>query len=127
MLNIALCDDIPILSEVLEVLIHEYEINYDVKFNVFIFDSGEQLLEKFNQNKKFFDLLFLDYHMKRMNGVETALYIRKYNTRCSIVFVTSSDAFHEFMKAAPLEILCKPVEKEHVYKILNKVLTENGS
>ncbi|KUO78522.1 MAG: histidine kinase [Desulfosporosinus sp. BRH_c37] len=127
MLNISICDDKLIQRKYLMILIQEYETENDVRFNLYQFDSGETLLEKFNEDKEFFDLFFLDYYMKEMTGLETALYIRCYNTACHIVFATASDEANALMTASPLQILSKPVQKEDVEAILNKVLAWKAS
>lgn len=124
MLNIALCDDVPVLREMLESIIHDYERQNNIRFNIYQFDSGEELLEKQAEDRIHFDLFFLDYYMKGLTGVDTALRIRRYDTACSIVFVTSSDSRHEFMSANPLQILSKPIQEEEIYKILNSLLAD---
>lgn len=122
LLNIGICDDIPIQRKFLICLIHEYEDGNDVRFNFYEFNSGEELLEKFNEDKNFFDLFFLDNYMKRLTGLKTALHIRNYNTACPIVFITASDDRYAFMAASPLQILFKPAQQEDINKILDKVL-----
>lgn len=125
MLDIAICDDMPILRDMLEMLIHEYETDNNVRFRVNQFGSGEELIEKYIKGAADFDLLFLDNYMKKTTGIQTALSIRKkYSPSCNIVFVTSSALRHEFMKAAPLAILRKPVQKECIYEVLNMVLAK---
>ena len=129
MINIVICDDMPILREVLAEMIHAYEAEKNIKYNLCEFGSGEELLETFDRDKKYFDVFFLDNRMKKLTGVDTALHIRQYNTDCHIVFVTASDTQYEFMSAAPLKILRKPAQKEDVYKILDLVsacVSENG-
>lgn len=122
MLNIGICDDKLIQRKYLMLLIQEYETENDVRFNLYQFDSGETLIEKFDEDNKFFDLFFLDNYMKGMTGLETALYIRRDNTACHIVFATATDEQNAFMDAFPLQILSKPVQLEDVKSILNKVL-----
>lgn len=124
MLNIALCDDIPVLRDLLEMIIHEYEMVNNVQFSIYQFDSGEELLEKYREGHINFNLLFLDNYMKKLTGIKTALIIRKYYKSCHIVFVTASDVQHEFMAAAPLAILHKPVRIECIFEVLDKVLAE---
>lgn len=126
MLNIALCDDMPVLREVLEMHIHEYETEKKTKFNIYQFDSGEELLEKFEEDKSFFDVFFLDYYMKKLTGLETALHIRRYDKKCGIVFVTSALKRNELMVAEPLRILAKPPEREDVFEILDGILSLNS-
>lgn len=124
MLNIAICDDRPIQRKLLNLLIHEYEEQNGVRFNLYEFDSGEEIIEKFDENKNFFDFFFLDNFMKKLTGLQTALRIREDNTACHIVFVTASDKQlqNSFMAASPLEILFKPLQQEDINKILDKVL-----
>jgi len=122
LLNIALCDDMPVLRDMLEMIIHEYETENNVQFHIDHFGSGEELIEKYREGHSNFDLLFLDNYMKKLTGIKTALFIRKYNESCPIVFVTASDAQHEFMAAAPLAIIGKPFSKECIFEVLDKVL-----
>ena len=124
MLNIAICDDRPIQRKLLNLLIHEYEEQNGVRFNLYEFESGEEIIEKFDENKKFFDLFFLDNFMKKLTGLQTALRIREDNTSCHIVFVTASDKQLQlaFMAASPLEILFKPLQQVDINIILDKVL-----
>lgn len=126
MLNIALCDDMPVLRGILETLIHEYEAEYNIKFDIYQFDSGEELLKKYEKSKTFFDVFFLDYYMKKMTGLDTALHIRNYDKKCNIVFVTSSIKRYELLAADLMRILSKPVHKEDVYAILNRVLSASS-
>lgn len=124
--KVALCDDSPILRGRLEELIRSYEAERGVPFEYFLFESGEELLEKFEQDKALADIYFLDYFMKVLNGVQTAQQIRKYNSNCDIVFVTSTDYLYEFMEVSPLKILSKPAKKEDVFSVLDMALAKRG-
>jgi len=126
LLNIGICDDKLIQRKYLMMLIQDFETENDVNFNLYQFDSGETLIENFNEDKELFDLLFLDNYMKEMTGLETALYIRRNNTACHIVFATASDEPNALMTASPLCILSKPVQNEDVKTILNKVLARKA-
>lgn len=121
MLKIALCDDAPLLRDKLEELIHQYETENNVQFQFFRFDSGEDLLEKFDSDNTFANLFFMDYFMKELNGVETALHIREAKIPCEIVFVSSYDTY-DYLSVSPLDILHKPAQKEAVFNVLDKVL-----
>jgi DNA-binding LytR/AlgR family response regulator len=123
LLNIALCDDMPVLRGILEMLIHEYETENKIKFNIYQFDSGEELLETFEEDKSFFDIFFLDYYMKKLTGLETALHIRRFDKNSSIVFVTSAFKRNELFVVNPLRILGKSPKKEEVFEILDGVLS----
>lgn len=123
MLNIALCDDIPLLREILQIYINEYGNIHNISFNICHFDSGEELLDKYIKKEHFFDLYFLDYYMKDLTGLETALEIRKYDKKCSIVFVTSANILIGLQSANPMRILLKPVEEGDIFSILDEFLS----
>ena len=57
-----------------------------MRFNLYEFDSGEEIIEKFDENKKFFDLFFLDNFMKKLTGLQTVLRIREDNRIVSHCF-----------------------------------------
>jgi len=122
LLNIALCDDMPLLRGMLKSLIHDYENEKKVKFNIFQFDSGEELLETFDNNRSFFDVFFLDYHMKKLNGLQTATHIRQYDKKCVIVFVTSTNKRNELMTVEPLCIMQKIPDRQEIFATLDKAL-----
>ena len=120
-MNIAICDDMPFFIENTENYIKEYENTYHVKFDIFKYLSGEDLINKFNENQKLFDLIFLDQYMNKLTGVETATHIRRYNTDCPIVFVTSENNHSVFQETKPMKILLKPVTKEQIFSVLDSI------
>lgn len=122
MLNIGICDDGALQRALVMLLIHEYENKRGVKFNLYQFSSGEDLLEEFNEDRNYFDLFFLDNRMKNITGLETASYIRQYNNACHIIFITASDVQDGFKVVAPLQVLIKPAQQEDITKILDTVL-----
>ena len=97
----------PFFREYMMILIHKYEAENEVRFNLYQFDNGETLIEEFNKDKDYFDLFFLDNHLCGITGLETALYIRRNNRECQIVFATASDELDTFMVVSPLQILSK--------------------
>lgn len=124
MITIAIFDDMPILRETIKSYINMYEEEKGMQFSLYQFDSGEEFIEESSKYKIPFDLIFMDYYMKKLNGVETSMYIRKCNLVCDIVFVTSSENRYELMSVNPLQILSKPVQKEDIFNILNQIVTK---
>ncbi len=126
MLNIAICDDMPVFRNDIERLIHQFEEEKGVKFGLSFFESGEELIKKFDEDLNLIDVFFLDYFMQELNGVQTALHIRKKNSNCNIVFVTSavSGNLYEFMQVSPVGILSKPVKKEKIFEVMGKVVNK---
>jgi|GEM_PF-263191 len=129
MLNIGICDDFPVYRGVIEEYVRQYGENNHCTFNIWQFGSGEDLLVFLHTNDVSFDLLFLDYRMRILNGLETARRIREmelagFKTACSIVFVTSMDNAYELLPVNPLRIISKPASQAIINEILAFVLTE---
>lgn len=101
MITISIFDDMPILRETIKSYINMYEEEKGMQFSLYQFDSGEGFIEEFSKHKISFDLIFMDYYMKKLNGIETSMYIRKCNLVCDIVFVTSSENRYELISVNP--------------------------
>ena len=77
----------------------DYVTNYIVENHVEL--SRNLIVSKYLSPSKFvaefererFDLIVLDIFMKEMNGIQVAEFIRTIDLDCSIIFLTSSDAF----------------------------------
>ncbi|TWH55927.1 Response regulator containing CheY-like receiver domain and AraC-type DNA-binding domain [Desulfitobacterium sp. LBE] len=126
-LNISLCDDGALQRAYIKLILQDYESRCGVKFNLYEFSSGEELLEKFNENPNLFDLFFLDHRMKKITGLEAASHIRQRNQGCHIVFITASEEQEDFKAVSPLRVLTKPAQPAAVWDILDKVAAEKIS
>jgi len=131
MLNIGICDDFPIFCEIIETFIRQYGEKHNTIFNIWHFESGEDLIDMLNSENIKFDLLFLDQKMKKLTGLETAKRIRQMEfnelkSPCNIVFVTSMDNLYELKSVKPLRIIRKPVNQVIINEILASVLSEKS-
>ena len=126
-LNISLCDDGALQRAYVKLILQDYESRLGVKFNLYEFSSGEELLEKFNESPNLFDLFFLDHRMKNITGLEAASYIRQRNKVCHIVFITASEEQADFEAVSPLRVLTKPAQPAAIWDILDKVSAEKIS
>ena len=122
-MNIAICDKHGISRKAVNEYIQKYQEKKKLQFQIFHFESGEELIEKFDETKTFFDLVFLDYKLVELNGLDTAHYIRMNNTDCNIVFILSkNEHFLEFDTVKPLRVLVKPVSKRELYSIFKEII-----
>ncbi|HOQ07381.1 MAG TPA: response regulator [Clostridiales bacterium] len=129
MINIGICDDLPINREIIKAIIQQYGKENDQTFSIWEFGSGEELVGFLNDNDISFDLVFLDYYMKELTGLETAIKIRQMEhdgskPACNIVFVTATENTLGLMSVRPLRILQKPVSPGTINAILTFVLSE---
>lgn len=111
-LKIAICDDMEWVRNGLIENIKEYYGSGDLEIEEF--EDGEDLIEEFKLGK--YDLIFLDYYMKRMNGRATADAIRKIDQKVMIVFATSEDISF-FDETASLRV-DKPLKRKDYDKIM---------
>lgn len=68
MINIAICDDEQTSLNSIERLVADFFSSQNIKINISLFSSGEELLS----SDRDIDILFLDIQMKQLNGIETA-------------------------------------------------------
>lgn len=114
-MRIAVCDDEPREANLLKELIDSYFGNLYITD---VFCCGEELLE----NRKKYDVFFLDIKLKDIDGLSIAETIRKRDTQAIIIFVTNYEDFYSrAFRVHAFEYLIKPVKKENLFKILEEV------
>ena len=76
MIDIAICDDGKIFQDKIEVIITRYMDQKGIKYNVSLFDNGEDLL-RYCSDLSHQVIIFLDINMDNIDGIETAKRIRE--------------------------------------------------
>ena len=78
--------------------------------------------------EKPFDLIFMDYLMPKMGGIEAARKILQNNSEVKIVFITGRDTLdeEELYKSGVYACIKKPFEMNDLYEIAKKVVLEKG-
>jgi CheY-like chemotaxis protein len=78
--------------------------------------------------EKPFDLIFMDYLMPKMGGIEAARKILEHNQEVKIVFITGRDTLDEdeLYKSGVYACIKKPFEMNDLYEIAKKVVLEKG-
>ena len=112
MLLVAICDDLQNDRVQIKNYIKEYCIKEDYDIGSIPFENGEALVKYYAAGKASFDLIFLDIYMCGENGISIAKQIRKYDSDCKIIFMTTSaeHALKSF-EVSPLNYLLKPISK----------------
>ncbi|MDT1958393.1 LytTR family DNA-binding domain-containing protein [Carnobacterium divergens] len=118
-MKIAICDDIPIVANFTERLLLSYKKD---TCEVEVFYKPQQLIEEIAVGK--FDLYILDIEFPNISGIELAKIIRIIDPVVPIIFLTN---FKEYMedvfKIQTFDYLLKPINKEKLYPVLDRVLT----
>ncbi len=123
--RILLVDDTPMNLQVIKGLLKRTGMEIDTA------TSGEQCLMKIGATK--YDLVFLDYRMPHMNGVETLDEIRKrypeFYEKVPIISLTASAIAgdrEKLLNAGFTDYLSKPVNIEEMEKTLVKFLPKDA-
>ncbi len=119
-MRIAVCDDCMEDALSLKKYLSGQEVG--------IYADAESLLADIENKKKQYDLYLLDIFMKEsMNGIELAEKLRRVQEEAVICFVSTSDDFYrEAYDLYAVQYLIKPVQKESLDKLLQKVQKISG-
>lgn len=118
---VAICDDEKLFREELRSVLFAYKAARRLHIDVYLYASGEALLA----SGKAFDMVFLDYQMPGMDGMEVARALRRRNLTCSIVFVTSYPQFvFEAFEVQPYRFLPKPITPVQIEVLMNTFIAQ---
>ncbi len=123
MLNIALCDDESIVVDELQALLQEYEKTARQLLSIHKFPSGESLLQTVNEGQ--YDVIFMDIKMEQLDGIETAKKVRTVDESVFLIFVSSlPDYVFDVFDVNARGFLVKPVDKEKLFSLLDKIISK---
>lgn len=120
MYKIALCDDNKEYVEYIAEKVKKYGVANSINFSVRTFQDSETLLE-WIEEKKLFDVYFLDIEMPFHSGIELAQKIRESSNTAMIIFLTAYDSFA--IDACGMNVI-RYLLKDRVKYDLEKVLDE---
>lgn len=107
MIKIAICDDEKFFQHTLQAHIEQYMLAKHLAYEMNLFSSGEEMILVGN-DLLLYDIIFLDVNMGKMDGIETAKVIRKYNKNAFLVFVTAHISYSlEGYKVSAIRYLLK--------------------
>ncbi len=119
-LNIAICDDDPLILQQMEQYIHTIAEEISDELAVFHFSAGEELVEAI---PPITDLVFLDIQMGGINGIEAARKLREKSDHLYLVFITSNLEYAlEGYSVHAYSFLPKPVSYGMVRRIIREIL-----
>ncbi len=120
-LIVAICDDEPLFRQKMKAFLIEYKKSCRTHFDIVEFPNGEALL-----NYKYpIDIVFLDYEMPYLNGMETARRLRAKNNICCIIFITSfPEHVFEAFEVNTYRYILKPVDFNRLEKVIDNYIRD---
>lgn len=118
-MRVAICDDERPMYINLWGLLEEYRKKRNIVVYTDYYKSGEELIKA----SKDYEVIFMDFQMDGLNGIETAERIRETNKECIIIFVSAfPEAAVDSHEVGTFRFLVKPVDKNKLFKALDDYL-----
>lgn len=115
-LRVAVCDDEKVFRKELSAVIRKYTEIRNIEIYPYFYENGESLL----RSKKEYDIIFLDYQMEGINGIETAEKLREANTDSVIIFISAYPAAAlDAYEVKTFRFLVKPIDEPKLFKALD--------
>lgn len=115
----AVCDDEKIFHKEVSDLLRKYMNTRNIEIYTDFYENGEALLK----SKWEYDIIFLDYQMVGINGIETAEKLREANSDSVIIFISAYPAAAlDAYEVKTFRFLVKPIDEAKLFKALDDYL-----
>ena len=124
MLRVGICEDeLDIVKELHDMLVRIL-FSY-TEIEIIHYTDGLEIMEAIQSDNFHIDLLFLDIHMKNIDGMQTAQFIRKHHMDVDIIFLTvSKEHVFEGYNYRAFAYCLKPLEEEKIAEVLQRYMRE---
>ena len=120
-MKIALVDDEQKYLDEMAELIRDFCTQCCCQIETVPFLNGEAFLDAFEDGG--FSAVFMDIYMDGMDGIATALKMRGIDSRCVLVFLTSSiDFMPDAFSCHAFEYITKPFSPQRITRVLTDIL-----
>ena len=118
-MKIAICDDELIFHQNLKTAINIYAKKHGIDILYDDFTDGHSLISSKNE----YDLIFMDYQMNGINGIETAKKLRNKNNKTTIIFLTSyPNIVFDVFEVNAFRFLVKPINTQKLSESMDDYL-----
>lgn len=125
MWRIAVCDDSAAEIASIQSLLERYAARKGLTFQVSVCRDGSELISAYEDEGAYFDLILLDVIMEGLNGIDTAVRLRRYGVHTPLIFFTTSrDYAVESYEVEAAGYLVKPVDGSKLSAVLDKVFAK---
>lgn len=120
-MRVAICDDEKPMQIALEKLLDEYSKLRNVDISVDKFENGHDLIKTLNERE--YEIVFMDYQMDDIDGMETSRVIRSKNNENIIIFVSAyPEIAVDSYEVNTFRFIVKPINKEKLFKAIDDYL-----
>lgn len=120
-MRVAICDDNIPMQMTLEKMLNEYSRMRNVEISIDKFNTGRYLLRALNVKE--YEIVFMDYQMDDIDGIETSRLIRKKNYDSIIIFVSAyPEVAVDSYEVNTFRFIVKPINKEKLFKAIDDYL-----
>lgn len=120
-MKIALIDDEQEYLDEMAGLVSDFSMQHCCQIETVPFLNGEAFLEAFEDGG--FSAVFMDIYMDGMDGVAAAMKMRGIDSRCVLVFLTSStDFMPDAFSCHAFEYITKPFSPQRIFQVLTDIL-----
>ena len=110
MINIAICDDDVAITATIEEILYKIAKEQGIKISCSVFFDGFTLVEDIRQGT-YYDLIYLDIEMRKVNGISAAELIRGMEIPALIVYVSSYEKSNQRKKYIIIQYSIKMTQK----------------
>lgn len=119
MIKVAICDDDKEFRKNMHSIVEKHFLTKERSVWIVEFKNGNRLLASHVR----FDIIFLDIEMPGLNGIETALKLRKWDVNSKIVYVTNYENYKALAyKVHAFDYIDKPIETATVAAVLDDII-----
>lgn len=107
MLRIAIVEDDPTYAKELSSFLEQYQQERSLAFHVSCYRDGEEFLRTYSANQ---EIILMDIEMPNMDGMRTAIEMRRKDSNACLIFVTNMAQFAvKGYEVDAMDFLVKPV------------------
>lgn len=123
MMKIAICEDDIAQQIKLKEILNETKLFAAAEYT--FYNTGDELIKEYYENKFNFDFVFLDVDMPGINGIETGIFINEKQEATIIIFVTDYPQYAiEAYDCSAFHYLLKSDSFEKVLKVLKRAMNK---
>ena len=123
-IRIAICDDEQSSRNTLRSILSNYSRTHSLDFEISDFSCSEDLLCTIPN----YEIVFLDYKMREIDGLTAAKELRQKNSRVKIIFVTGfPDFVNEAFEVKTFRFFKKPITAKKIHEALDDYLKIYGN